>query len=156
MEIAGILLGVVVLGSLAGFHTGPHTHAVAGVAGILSAAWLTFMVVTGHAAPLLWGLLGVDVAVSLALGFGAWQALSTDTATMPRYNSLESEDGIATTDLVPDGVVRIRGELWSAQSMNGTVPAGTRVQVLRDSGVRLEVWSEDAADPIGRDLFTLD
>ena len=38
--IAGVLLGLVVLASLVGFHSGPHAHVAAGVVGVLAAAWL--------------------------------------------------------------------------------------------------------------------
>ncbi|HLJ09115.1 MAG TPA: NfeD family protein, partial [Acidimicrobiia bacterium] len=52
-------------------------------------------------------------------------------------------EGVAVTDLHPDGIVRVRGENWSATSLNGSVEAGQRIQVIESSGVRLGVWSED-------------
>jgi membrane-bound ClpP family serine protease len=47
-------------------------------------------------------------------------------------------------ELAPDGLVRVKGETWSATSLNGTVAAGTPVQVIRAGGVRLGVWGEPA------------
>ena len=60
------------------------------------------------------------------------------------------------SDLVPGGIIRIRGEEWSAISVNGTARRGSPVQVLRASGVRLEVWSEEAEQSPSEGLFTLD
>ena len=69
---------------------------------------------------------------------------------------LEGAEGVAVGEMAPEGIVRIRGEQWSAVSVNGNVAAGTPVQVLRAAGVRLEVWGEDAQIvPVDR-LFTLD
>jgi hypothetical protein len=47
--------------------------------------------------------------------------------------------------LSPEGVVRVRGESWSATSLNGNLPAGAVVQVIDSKGIRLEVWGEDEA-----------
>ena len=69
--------------------------------------------------------------------------------------SLEGAEGVALSDLAPEGIVRVRGEQWTAVSVNGTVPKGTRVQVLRTSGVHLEVWGEDAVATPGEATFDL-
>lgn len=142
--VAGVLLGSVVLAALLGFHTGPHTHLAAALLGVAAAAWLVLMAVVGRSAPVLWVLLGADLAISGGLGVMAWSgrrqvAVHGDY----RVGHVEAAEGVAVTDLVPDGVVRVRGEDWSAVSVNGPVPAGTAVQVIRD-GVRLEVWGERA------------
>jgi membrane-bound serine protease (ClpP class) len=39
------------------------------------------------------------------------------------------EFGIAVDTLDPAGNVRIHGELWQAESVSGTIPAGSKVQV---------------------------
>jgi membrane-bound ClpP family serine protease len=57
---------------------------------------------------------------------------------------LEGVSGTAISELNPDGTVRVRGESWSAHSLNGRVPAGGTVQVINAKGVRLEVWGEEA------------
>ena len=49
--IAGVLLGLVVLTSLIGFHVGPHADLAAGVLGLLAAAWLVVMAVDGRTPP---------------------------------------------------------------------------------------------------------
>ena len=56
--------------------------------------------------------------------------------------SVEGAEGTAQTDLAPSGIVRVRGENWSADCVNGSVKAGGRVQVIKVNGVRLEVWGE--------------
>jgi hypothetical protein len=43
----------------------------------------------------------------------------------------------------PDGIVRVRGENWSATSLNGEIAAGGAVQVVNVIGVRLQVWGEE-------------
>lgn len=142
--VAGVLLGLVVLTALAGFHAGPHAHAVAGAVGIAAAGWLVFMALSGQSAPGLWPLIGADLAVSGGLGVVAWSGLRRrDEHARFRVGHLEGVEGVAVSDLTPEGVVRVQGEAWSAVSVNGRVRAGSRVQVLR-SGVRLEVWGEDA------------
>ncbi len=150
--IAGILLGLVVLVSLVGFHSGPHVHAAAGVIGGLGAAWLVLMAVDGRSAPLLWALLVADLVVSGGVGFLAWKGLRASVAAGPPVASLEGTEGVAVTDLVPAGIVRVHGEQWSASSVNGTVRAGTRVQVLRAGGVRLDVWGEEPEAALPSDL----
>jgi membrane-bound ClpP family serine protease len=142
--IAGVLLGLVVVASLVGFHTGPHSHAIAGGLGIVAAIWLVMMAVTGNSGAVLWLLFGADVAVSGAVGTAAWKGLRArhEPPTL-QPTRLEGVQGEAQTDLDPDGTVKVRGEVWSARSLNGTVRAGTAVQVINARGVRLEVWGED-------------
>jgi membrane-bound ClpP family serine protease len=155
--VAGVLLGVVVLTAAIGFHSGAHAHLAAGAVGLLAAAWLVAMAVTGRSVPLLWALLTADLVVSAGVGYLAWSGLSQRTTVkqLRSNHSLEGAEGDAVSDLTPDGLVRVHGEQWSAVSLNGTVRAGTRVQVLR-AGVRLEVWGDDADVLTTRPLFSLD
>lgn len=141
--VAGILVGLVLATLVAGFHTGPHTHVLAGVFGAVLAGWLLLMAAEGRAAPALWALLSADVAVSAGTGVMAWQGLGRARHVPSMVRSLVGTEGVAVTDLAPEGIARVGGEQWSVVSLNGPVPAGTRVQVLRAEGVRLEVWGED-------------
>ena len=148
--IVGILIGLVILSSLAGFHAGPHAHAVAAVAGVLAAGWFVVMLVDGRSAPVVGALLGADLVLAAGVGITAWKALSGRASAGHWVGSLEATHGVAVSDLAPHGVVRVGGEDWSAVAMNGTVRAGESVQVLRADGVRLEVWGEEAEeDPTG-------
>lgn len=141
--VAGLLLGLALVTSLVGFHSGPHTHVVAAVIGLLAAGWLMFMVSEGQSAPLLWVLFGADIVISAGIGTMGWVAIRrSDEAgkQVPRAR-LEGAEGVAVTDLTPEGIVRVRGEEWSATCVNGRLAAGSRIQVLQ-GGVRLEVWGE--------------
>jgi membrane-bound serine protease (ClpP class) len=46
--------------------------------------------------------------------------------------------GVATTDLKPEGVVEIRGELWSAVAEEG-IKAGEKIQVKEMEGMKVKV-----------------
>ncbi len=149
--VAGVLLGVVVLASLVGLHVGPHAHAVAGVAGVLAAAWLAFMLVDGATRPLLVALLVADVVVSGGVGFAAWRAFALRRAGggAGAHHGIEAAMGVAVGPLDPSGVVRVKGENWSATSLNGPAPAGASVQVISVDGIRLNVWCEEPAPLAG-------
>ena len=149
--IAGVLLGLVVLVSLIGFHVGPHADVAAGVLGVLAAVWLVVMAVDGRSAPVLWALLSADLVVSAGIGTLAWKGLTTRGAYVPGRHlvSPDGAEGIAVGDLDPEGIVRVNGENWSALAVNGPVRAGTPVQVVRVAGVRLEVWGDQMMAPGG-------
>jgi membrane-bound ClpP family serine protease len=152
--VAGVLLGVVVLSSLVGIHTGPHAHAFAWVAGVAAAAWFLFMAFDGHSAPVVWGLLAADLALAVGVGLTAWKGLTAPPPDSRHFPALESAEGVALSDLTPHGIVQVRGEPWSASSVNGTVREGTRVQVLRTRGVRLEVWGEEVEASAPEEKFS--
>jgi len=144
--IAGILLGLVVVASLLGFHAGPHMHLTAGFLGLVAAAWLVALALTGQSWPGLWVLFSADVVISVSVGALAWKGLThrRPGVSVHQGHALDGADGVAVTDLTPAGIVRVRGEQWSAVAANGPAPAGTLVQVLRGNGVRLEVWADSA------------
>ena len=145
--IAGVLLGLVVLASLIGFHVGPHAHVAAGIFGVLAAAWLVVMAVDGRSAPVLWALLSADLVVSAGIGTMAWKGLTTRGINVAGRHlvSPNGAEGVAIGDLDSEGIVRVHGENWSAVAVNGPVRAGTPVQVVRVAGVRLEVWGDETA-----------
>ncbi|MGO9198257.1 MAG: NfeD family protein [Acidimicrobiales bacterium] len=155
--VAGILLGIVVLGVIAGFHVGPHAHLFASVAGVVAAAWLLVMAFLGESRPLLYVLLGADVTITGLMGFAAWRVLKTPEAVGAHNEpapSVEGDIGTALGPLNPEGIVRVGGEEWSAVSLNGPVRAGGKVQVINANGVRLEVWGEEnpaLAPPVNKD-----
>ena len=144
--IAGVLLGVVVLASLIGFHTGPHTHVAAGILGVVAAVWLVAMAVDGRSPSLVWSLFTADLVVSAGVGVMGWYGLSHQAGFGYHPGRLEGAEGVAVNELAPDGIVQVRGEQWSAHAVNGPVAPGTPVQVLRATGVHLEVWGEQAVE----------
>jgi presenilin-like A22 family membrane protease/membrane protein implicated in regulation of membrane protease activity len=68
-------------------------------------------------------------------------------------------EGIAQTDLDPEGTVWVRGETWTARAVGERIAAGERVRVMAVQGLRLQVTrvapppeagepSADAPDPV--------
>jgi membrane-bound serine protease (ClpP class) len=49
------------------------------------------------------------------------------------------------TDLAPDGMVFVEGELWHARSVDGSIPSGQAVRVVAANGLQLQVMPEPAA-----------
>jgi len=147
--VAGLLIGLMVLGLLVGLHTGPHTHGVASVFGVAAAIWLIIMATQGHTLSLVIVLLVAVVLVTAGTLALTWRGLSDQDELVggSKAGSLEGSQGTAVTDLGPEGIVRVRGEDWSAKSLNGQVHAGERIQVINAIGVRLEVWGEEDGLP---------
>ncbi len=54
---------------------------------------------------------------------------------------LVDEIGIATTDLNLAGTVKVHGELWNAESLNGKINQGEKVKVVSVDGMTLKVKS---------------
>ncbi len=52
--------------------------------------------------------------------------------------------GVARSQLAPEGTVFVQGEIWTAESVDGVIPAGGRVRVVRVDGLRLRVRKEEA------------
>jgi membrane-bound ClpP family serine protease len=119
----------------------------AGILGVLAAIWLVVMAVDGRTAPVLWALLSADLVVSAGIGTLAWKGLTTRGIYVAdrRLVSPVGAEGVAVGDLGPEGIIRVNGENWSAVALNGAVPAGSPVHVLRVAGVRLEVWGDETA-----------
>lgn len=53
-------------------------------------------------------------------------------------------DGVALTDLAPDGQVRAAGEVWSARSAEGAIKSGESVEIVQREGLRLVVRRKEA------------
>ena len=49
------------------------------------------------------------------------------------------ETGITTSNLDPEGMVRIHGELWSAESPEEKITKGEKVKVIKVEGMKLFV-----------------
>jgi membrane-bound serine protease (ClpP class) len=52
---------------------------------------------------------------------------------------LNGETGDVIETLKPEGVVRIHGEIWNAESLSGTIQKGKRVRVVKINGLKLLV-----------------
>ena len=49
------------------------------------------------------------------------------------------ETGDVLETLEPEGVVRVFGEIWNAESLSGTIQKGNRIRVVRIKGLKLFV-----------------
>ena len=143
--LAGVLVASFLLAALAGFHLGPHVHALAGLLGILAVAWLVVEALQGRSLGIVITLIVFVLLGSVGVGLLAWKGLSAPSvsAGSGRRVPIEGEYGHAVTALEPSGIVRVGGEDWSAVTLNGSVPPGGKVQVLNARGVHLEVWGEE-------------
>ena len=97
-----------------------------------------------------WHYLPAWAAIALLLGWVAKDLLLFPA--MSRYYRPESaakrilgERGTAVTDLAPDGVIRVRGELWQARAARH-VREGSHVQIENIEGLRLLVTPTGAGD----------
>jgi membrane-bound ClpP family serine protease len=149
--ITGVLLGLVVLASLIGFHVGPHAHLMAGVLGALAAASLVMLAVERNTSALLWALLAGDLSMSAGVGYLAWRGWSHRGRPFAEHRLLTRAraEGVAISDLDPEGIVRVQGEQWSAVAINAPVRCGSHVIVVGHGGVRLEVWGEESPPILG-------
>lgn len=145
--VASVLLGLVAITCLAGLHTGPHILVGASGLGVVAGAWLVVTAIAAGSAGLAWTLFGADAAVVAMTAVLGMRGLSKEHGRRHAYGlaALEGAEGVAISDLNPEGLVKVRSETWSAQSLNGLVDAGTAVQVIRAKGLRLEVWGENAS-----------
>ncbi len=57
---------------------------------------------------------------------------------------MKGMNGIVVRSLGPNGMVKIAGELWSAQSVAGRIEAGKNVAVVSQEGLKLLVREADS------------
>jgi membrane-bound ClpP family serine protease len=146
--VAGVLLGLVGVTFFAGFHLGPHAHAVSSVLGGVAAVVLIALAFTGHADALLFTLLGADLAVTGGVSVVAAKGLRERELLAARpTDQVIGAVGITNETLDPDGTVRLRGEVWSATALNPPIPPNTPVHVMARSSLRLEVWMDTGDSP---------
>ena len=60
-------------------------------------------------------------------------------------NMVGSKGKVASL-LAPEGLVRIKGELWVAESIDGEIEIGSKVIVVEHDGLKLVVRESSAAD----------
>jgi membrane-bound serine protease (ClpP class) len=126
------------------------THGILTAGGIASLTIGGLLLINTAAAP---GVPGVSpwVVTGTATGLGLFFFFAIFKVVQARRKrpttgreSLVGTMGRARTELSPDGMVFVAGELWRAQSNNGTIPAGRAVKIVAADGLRLMV---EAATP---------
>ena len=85
-------------------------------------------------------LVGVMIAWAV---FGTWLFIFTTRALKKQaavgLPSMVGAVGKVSSRLAPEGLVRIRGELWSATSNEGDVEVGEDIIVMSEQGLKLFV-----------------
>ena len=111
------------------------------------------------AAGVLWGLprLGIHIPLwVLIIVMLAWGTYTVVTYRMGSralrrkpvhgLTAMLGSKGKVVSPLVPDGMVRIKGELWKAKSASGRMDAGEEVTVVRQDGLKLIVRKRSPGD----------
>lgn len=107
--------------------------------GILGFVWPDFLVSVWS--PLVAVLIAVP-ATLLTIRFYRRIAPPSDRPVTTIGDSLIGLEGTVETEVKPyetRGKVKIKGQVWSATSDEGTIPVGVRVRVLRSEGVHVVV-----------------
>jgi membrane-bound serine protease (ClpP class) len=121
------------------------SHGILTIGGIISLILGSIMLINTETSleviKISWQVILVIVVLTaaffiFAIGFGIKaQSRKPTTGT----EGIIGEIGEAFSDLEPEGQVRIHGELWNAESLDGTVSKGTKVKVTQISNLKLMV-----------------
>ncbi len=111
------------------------------------------------AAGVLWGLpkLGIHIPLwVLIIGMLAWGTYTVTTYRMGSralrrkpvhgLTAMLGSEGKVVSPLVPEGMVRIKGELWRAKSASGKMDTGEEVTVVGQDGLKLIVRKRGPGD----------
>jgi len=111
------------------------------------------------AAGVLWGLprLGIHIPLwVLIIVMLAWGAYTVTTYRMgsralrrkPVHGlmAMLGSEGKVVSPLVPNGMVRIKGELWMAKSASERMDAGEKITVVGQDGLKLIVRKRSPGD----------
>jgi membrane-bound serine protease (ClpP class) len=86
-----------------------------------------------------WGLVAVVVGATVEIaetGLFLWWSQRRKASV--GIESLEGKQGVAVSDLRPEGQVKVNGEIWKARC-DGGIERGARVVVRSVDGLTLEV-----------------
>ncbi len=98
----------------------------------------------------LWGLialmaaLGAYAVITYRMGSRALRRKPLDGATV-----MIGSEGKVVSPLVPEGMVRIKGELWRAKSASGRMDSGEEVTVVGQDRLKLIVRKCSSGDLAG-------
>lgn len=107
----------------------------------------------------LWGLPQIDVhiplpgLVAMMVALGAYDVFSYRMGSkalrrrpVPGLPAMVGSRGKVASPLSPEGMVRIKGELWKATSEGGALDTGDGITVVGQDGLRLVVRKSSADD----------
>ncbi len=135
--------------------------ALLGVAELLTLDFTLLMLATGALAGglvalvlpgLLWAQIATAVVVAVAMLGLLRPTLLKKVRALPGYRSsvdkMIGSPGVALTEITAGaGEVKVAGEVWSAHSVEGTIPAGTEIEVYRIDGAIAIVYPRNLALP---------
>ncbi len=121
-------------------------HGILSVGGVISFI-LGAILLTSNQEPYL--RLSIELAVAIALLSAAFFLFAVGAGLRAQRRrpatgreALVGAVGEARSDLSPQGVVFVQGELWTAESVDGRIPEGSRIRVVDVEGLRLKVQKE--------------
>lgn len=121
------------------------SHGVLAVGGVISLVIGSVMLIdtesTLEVVKISWQVILVIVIITtafflFAIGFGI-KAQSRKPVT--GAEGIIGETGVAISSLEPEGQIRVHGELWSAESIDGFISQGTKVTIIQVSNLKLMV-----------------
>lgn len=98
-----------------------------------------------------WLVVGTGIVTALSFGFVVGKAVQAQRRPpVAGSETLLGKTGRVATELNPRGTVHIFGEVWTAETEDEPLEAGTKVQVVRVDGLTLRV-KRDSPAPDGGD-----
>ena len=98
----------------------------------------------------IWALVSVMVAMAAYAVFSHGKAVrALKTKPMAGLPDMVGTQGEVASALAPEGLVKIRGELWAAEAASGRIMAGQPVTVVKQDGLKLTVRLSDGGQPDG-------
>ena len=129
---------------------------------LVLAIFSTLLEETALAVIVLWGLPQLGIRIPLAgliALMAAWGAYSVTTYRIGSralsrkpvvgLPAMVGSKGKVVSPLVPEGLVKIKGELWVAKSTSGRIDIGEKVTVVGQDGLKLDVGKDSASDAKG-------
>ncbi|MDK6029420.1 NfeD family protein [Ignisphaera sp. 4213-co] len=140
-----LLLSGVVLIAIEMFTPGFGVFGVGGaVLLVAGAAYQLYLVPPQLRTQLVYTVVGGIAVLSSVMVFIAYKAVEVSRMRRPSIEQqLLSSIGVAKTSIgeLEPGVVYVLGEEWTAYSVKGSIPAGSKVRVVRVDGLKLYVES---------------
>ena len=111
----------------------------------------------------LWGLpqIGVDIPlpglIALMVAWGTYSVITyrmgsraLEKKPMVSLPDMVGGKGKVVSPLAPEGLVKIKGELWVVKSASGEIEAGAEVIVVAQDRLKLIVRATSPADDLGK------
>ena len=105
----------------------------------------------------LWGLPRLEIRIpllgliALMVAWGAYYRRGSQALKKKLVDGLPDmigSQGEVVSPIVPEGLVRIKGELWQAKSASGKIETGEEVTVVGQDGLKLIVRTGSTSDDL--------